>query len=202
MRIVRWCLMAIGAIGILFVIALVVGYCLFCLVPPIKADMMQIVVTAAAAQSLDQKVDAFKAEIDDAVETGENREITLTITNEEVNSKLTEIVAEGKLPLEQALVNFGDGYFMAYAVIDVPGVAAKTGMRGQIELTDGGPEVVVEDFDLGKLPLPEGMNDRVGGLMNILVLMELPTDELPLEVTAVEFIWGELTVKGVTKVSS
>ena len=201
MRVFKICLMAIGAIGILFIIALVVGYCLFALTPPIRGEMMQMIVTAEAAQSLDQKLEAFAAEIEEAVANEEEKEVTLTITGGEINSKLTEVKAEGKLPLEEALVNFGEGYLMIYAVIDVPGVAAKLGMKGRMEVTEDGPQVVVEDFDAGKLPLPHGVNDGIGKLLSILAVMEVPMDDLPLDVTEMEIGGGEITFKGMTKIA-
>ncbi|HEX75018.1 MAG TPA: hypothetical protein G4O12_00390 [Dehalococcoidia bacterium] len=199
MRVVRGCLTVLGIIGVIVIIALVIGYCLFSLTPSIESEMTPVVVTAEAAQSFDQKFQTFETEIEAAVATGEEKEVSLVITEEEVNSKLVEVLAEGELPLKEALLNFDQGYFLVYAVVDTPGVDAKTAVIARIEVVKGEPKVTVEDFDLGKLLLPQGMNNGIGSLLTIIAKMNAPTDDLPLVITEIEIAKGQLSVKGVTK---
>jgi len=199
MRVVRGCLTVLGIIGVIVIIALVIGYCLFSLTPSIESEMTPVVVTAEAAQSFDQKFQTFETEIEAAVATGEEKEVSLVITEEEVNSKLVEVLAEGELPLKEALLNFDQGYFLVYVVVDTPGVDAKTAVIARIEVVKGEPKVTVEDFDLGKLLLPQGMNNGIGSLLTIIAKMNAPTDDLPLVITEIEIAKGQLSVKGVTK---
>jgi len=197
MRLIRGCVMVIGIIGVLFILTFVMGYYLFSLSPWIKSKMIPVAVTAEAAQSLDQKLEAVETEIDEAVTVGEERKISFVMTEKELNSKLVEVLAEGELPLNEVLVNFREGYFLAYAVMDVPGVAAKTGAIGQMQVVNGDAKVVIEDFDLGKLPLPQAVNSGVEELLDIMLRLKLA--DLPLEITDIEISNRELTATGLIK---
>ena len=197
MRLIRGFITAIGIIGILFIIALIMGYYLFCLTPPIKAKMAPAMPSAEAAESFNQKFETFEAEIEAAVDAGEEREVSLAITEQEVNNKMLDVLAEGELPLKSVLINFGDGHFLAYVVVENPGVSAKTGVLAQIKVVDGGLKIAVEDFDLGKLPLPQSAKNGVGELLTIMVRLKLT--DLPLEITNVEISNHKLTVVGSTK---
>jgi len=197
MRAIKGIIMVIGVIGILVAATLLIGYYLYSLSPPIQAKMVQILPSPEAAQSFDQKISSAKAEIEAAADTGQAKQITLTITDREINSKMIELRAKGELPVRESLINFGDGNFLAYAVIDTPGINAKTAMIGQVEIMNGSPKIVLGDFNLGKLPLPESAEQRVEQLLNIMVDLQL--SDVPLEITDVQFSNGELTVTGTTK---
>jgi len=199
MRLIRGCITVVGIIGILVIIALVMGYYLYSLRPWIQAKMTPVAVSAEAAQSLDQKFEVLETEIDEAIAAGEERETSLVITEKEVNSKLVEVLAEGDLPFDQILVNFREGRFLIYTVADVPGVAARMGAIGRMQVGNGDPEIVIEDFDLGKLPLPQAVNGGIGELLDVMVRLKLA--DLPLEITDVEISNRELTVSGLIKIA-
>ncbi len=197
MRLIRGFITVVGIIGILVIIALIMGYYLYSLRPWIQAKMTPVAVTAEAAQSFDQKFEALEMEIHQAIAAGEERETALVITEKEVNSKLVEVLAEGDLPFDQILVNFREGRFLIYAVADVPGVAARTGAIGRIQVVNGDLEIVLEDFDLGKLPLPQAVNGGIEKLLDIMVKLKLA--DVPLEITDVEISDRELTASGLIK---
>lgn len=197
MRLIRGFITVVGIIGILVIIALTMGYYLYSLRPWIQAKMTPVAVTAEAAQSFDQKFEALEMEIHQAIAAGEERETALVITEKEVNSKLVEVLAEGDLPFDQILVNFREGRFLIYAVADVPGVAARTGAIGRIQVVNGDLEIVIEDFDLGKLPLPQAVNGGVEKLLDIMLKLKLA--DVPLEITDVEISDRELTASGLIK---
>ena len=198
MRLFKGLFMVMGIIGVLVIIVLVIGYFLFSLTPSIKAKIRPVILTAEAAQNLDKKFDALETEIEDAVNRKQTTTVSLTITDEEVNSKFVEILAEGELPLKEILINFNEGYIIAYAAFDNPGVDAKTGVIARIEALKGAPEVTVEDFELGKLPLTQNVKNAAGNLLNILVKMEMPTSSLPLEITKITISKGKLSTEGAT----
>jgi len=190
--------MAIGVIGVMVIIALIIGYYLYSLSPPIQAKVIPVAVSADASQSFDQKLDALKGQIKAAVDAGEKKQVSLVITEKEINSKLVQMLAEGELPsLKRVLINFGDGYFLTYAVVDTPGIDAKTGSMGRVEIIEGEPKVVIDEFNLGKLPLPKSVNRRVEQLLNIMVNLQLP--DVSLDITGVEIKNHQLTVTGTTK---
>ncbi|MBM3142099.1 MAG: hypothetical protein FJ005_03480 [Chloroflexi bacterium] len=198
MRLIKGLIMAIGVIGVMVIIALIIGYYLYSLSPPIQAKVIPVAVSADASQSFDQKLDALKGQIKAAVDAGEKKQVSLVITEKEINSKLVQMLAEGELPsLKRVLINFGDGYFLTYAVVDTPGIDAKTGSMGRVEIIEGEPKVVIDEFNLGKLPLPKSVNRRVEQLLNIMVNLQLP--DVSLDITGVEIKNHQLTVTGTTK---
>jgi hypothetical protein len=198
MRLIKGLIMAIGIIGVLVIIALIIGYYLYSLSPRIQEKVIPVAVSADAAQSFDQKLDALEGQIKAAVDAGEKKQVSLVITEKEINSKLVQMLAEGELPsLKRILINFGDGYFLTYAVVDTPGIDAKTGSMGRVEIIEGEPKVVIDEFNLGKLPLPKSANRRVEQLLNIMVNLQLP--EVSLDITGVEIKNHQLTVTGTTK---
>src|SRR4030042_2001230 len=197
MRLIKGLIMAIGVIGILVIVALLTGFYLYSLSPPIQTKMIKPQLSEKDAQSFEQKLDSLDAQIKAAVEAREKRNVDLVITEPEINSKLANVLAEGQLPLEKIWINFGDGYFLTYAVVEAPVINAKTGTIGRIEITDGKPKVVIDDFNLGKLPLPESAKARVEQLANIMVSLQL--SDIPVDITSVQFQDHQLTVTGPTK---
>lgn len=197
MKVIRVLIMTIGVITILATFGLLLGYYLYSLSPWIHARLIPVAVSAEAAQSFDQKVGNAKAEIEAAINAGQKKEITLTISDKEINSKVTQIKAKGELPMRELLVNFGDGYFLTYAVIDTPGVNAKVGAIGRIEAVNGIPKIVLTDFNLGKLPLPKSINKRVEQLLNIMLSAQLAY--IHLDITSVQIKNRQITINGVTK---
>jgi hypothetical protein len=79
--------MVVGIIGIIVIVSLLTGYYLYSLSPSIQARLIPVSVSADAVQSFDQKLDELDSQIKAAVGAGENREISLIITEKEVNSK-------------------------------------------------------------------------------------------------------------------
>jgi hypothetical protein len=198
MRLIKGIIMVIGVIGVMVIVALIIGYYLYSLSPQIQEKMIPIAVSADAAQSFDQKLDALESQIKAAVDAGESKQVSLVITESEINSKLVQMLAEGELsPLKRVSINLGDGYFLAYAVVDTPGIDAKTGAMGRLEIIEGKPKVVIDEFNLGKLPLPKSIDGRAEQLLNIIVSLQLP--EMSPDITSVEIKNHELTVTGTTK---
>jgi len=198
MRLIKGLIMVIGVIGVMVIFTLLIGYYLYSLSPRIQARLIPVAVSADAVQSFNQKLDELEGQIKAAVGAGENREVSLIITENEINSKLVQMLAEGELPLlKRILINFGDGYFLTYAVVDTPGIDAKTGLMGRVEIVEGEPEIVIDEFNLGKLPLPKSVDKRVEQLVNIIVTLQLP--EVSLDITSAEIKNHQLTVTGITK---
>jgi hypothetical protein len=197
MRLIKGIIMGVGVLGILVIIFLITGFYLYSLSPSVLARAVPVAVTADAAQSFDNKLDTADSQIKSAVETRQKKEVTLTITESEANSKLVQMLAEGQLPLKRALVNFGDGYFLAYAVVEAPVMDAKTGTIGQIKITDGKPKVVLDEFNLGKLPLPQSAKARAEQIANLLLKSEIA--DVPLDITSVQFADHQVTIIGTTR---
>jgi hypothetical protein len=197
MRLIKGLIMGVGVIGILVIIFLITGFYLYSLSPSILARAVPVAVTADAAQSFDKKLDTADSQIKAAVEARQKKEVTLTITESEANSKLVQMLAEGQLPLSRVLVNFGDGHFLTYAVVDAPIMDAKTGTIGRVTITDGKPKVVIDEFNLGKLPLPQSVKVRAEQVANILLSLQIA--DVPLDITSVQIADHQLTIIGTTR---
>lgn len=197
MRLIKGLVMAVGVLGILVIFALITGFYLYSLSPSILGRAVPVAVTADAAQSFDQKLESADSQIEAAVEAREKREVNLTVTEEEVNSKLVQMLAEGQLPLKRVLVNFGDGYFLTYAVFDAPVMDAKTGAIGRIDIVDGKPKVIIDEFNLGKLPVPESTKTRIEQLANLLVSSQIAG--IPVDINSVEVTNHELIISGTAR---
>jgi len=63
-------------------------------------------------KSFDQKIDVFKQKIESSIAAKEKNEVTLTVTAEEINSKTIELLAQGDLPLKEALINFDNNLYL------------------------------------------------------------------------------------------
>jgi len=198
MRLIRGLIMFIGVIGIVVILALIIGYYLYSLSPRIEERIIPVAVSANDAQNFDEKLDSIKTQAKEASETGEKEEISLVITEKEVNSKLVQLLAEGELPLKKILVNFGDGFFLISAVMDAPGADAKTGAIGRIEISKGKPKVALAEFNLGKLPLPESVKIKVEQLLNM--MLNLQVADFPVEISDVQIKNHQIAVTGTTKV--
>ena len=190
--------MFIGVIGIVVILALILGYYLYSLSPRIEERIIPVAVSADDAQNFDKKLDSLKTQAKETSETGEKTEVSLVITEKEANSKLVQLLAEGEVPLKKILINFGDGYFLISTVMDAPGVDAKTGAIGRIEISKGKPKVVLAEFNLGKLPLPKSVKIKVEQLLNIMVNLQVA--DFPVEISDVQIKNHQLTVTGTIKV--
>ncbi len=199
MKAISTLLMVIGVIGIIIIAAVFMGFILFSMDPPIKSQLAVTPVSADAVKSFDQKITAFKQKIDAAVAAKERREVSLTVTSEELNSKVVELLAHGELPLKEAKINFDDGLCKVYAVFNNPGINAKTGIAAQLVASKSNLRIVVVDFQLGRLPLPKSMVKSVGNILDVMFRMEGITADLPLDITGVTVANERLTIRGMTR---
>ncbi len=206
MRILKGLIVALGLIGLLALFGLLLGYYLYSLTPQIQTRITLVLPDEKSALAFEEKIATFKSEIEEAVENNQKKEVNLQINEKEINAKLTKELAKakassnGKPIVEKMIVNLRNsngGEFLVYAELEVPGINAKTGLVGHVKMVNDRPKIVVTDFNLGKLPLPKALNQRVEQLLNIMVNIELA--DLPLTVTNVEIKNRQLTVTGLTK---
>ncbi len=196
LKLIKGCLIFIGVITLLFIISLCFGYYLLSLPPPIKNQMVPVVLTPEAAQSLDQKLERFKTEIKNAAATGQEKEVSLIITEEEINSKLAEVIGEGKLPFTDILINFQKNNCLVYGALKTPGLSVKIGAETHAEIKDGKLKVTIDKFYCGKLPLPQKLRNIASKPLASLID---PTRELPWQITKIQITENNLIITGMTK---
>jgi len=201
MRILQGFLIFMGVLAVLAILALIVGYVLALLTPDMRANMRPVVLSSEAVDSLTKKIDDVKKEGSLAESSKTPRNVELVITEEEINSTLVMMLAEGYLPAKEILVNFNDGYLVTYTSWNFPWFPMKTGVLSQVEVESGKPKVVVMDFFLGKLPMPSSLDNGVQELANILLKLNAPVEELKLNLKQVVVSDGQMKISGTTKIS-
>ena len=197
MRFLRGFLMFMGALASLAIIALIIGYMLALLTPDIRANMRPVVLSSEAVDSLNQKISDLKTDAATAINNKSPKDINLVITEEEVNSKFVMMLAEGDLPAKEILINFNEGYLLSYTVWSIPGLPLKTGILGQIEISDGKPEFIVRHCYLGKLPLPGSTDRNIQNLLNIIIKLNVPIEELKLDIKDVTIGEGQIRISAI-----
>jgi len=165
MRILRGFLMFMGALAVLAIIALVLGYVLALLTPDVRNNIRPVVLSSESVDNYNKKMADMRSQT-----TGQGTaEITLTLTEEEGNSIIVMAMAEGHIPAKEILVNFNDGYLMLYSAWNFPWFPVKTGIIGSFDVVEKKPQFIVQNFFLGKLPLPSGINNNVQEIVNIMI---------------------------------
>lgn len=199
MRIISNLLMAIGVIAILIFIFVLIGYILFSSTPDIKDDIGDPIVSAAAAESYAAKYEAFETDIENSAIDKVKKEVTVTFTNEEVNSKIVELMAEGNFPFKEMRISLRQGECWLYFVTDTFGANAKIGMVLSPQIQNGDVRVDMQDFHIGKLPLPKSFDEDIANIVNVLVNMENPANDLPMQLTSVAVGDDSFTITGMTQ---
>ena len=199
MKAINTVLMVIGVIGIIILLAIFMGFILFSLDPPIKSQLTPTPVSADAVKSFDQKVAAFKQKAEAVIAAKEKKEVVLSLTASEINSKVIELLAQGDLPMKEMSINLSNDLFKVYAVFNNPGINAKTGLIAQLMVNKGNIKIVVVDFQLGRLPLPQSVVKNVGSILDIIFRMEGFEEELSLDITSATVSDDSLIIKGMTK---
>lgn len=206
MRILQGFIIGLGLIGVLALFGLLLGYYLYSLTPQIQTKIIPVLPDEKSALAFEEKIASFENEIEDAVENNQKKEVNLQVSEKEINAKLSKELAKakarpnGKPLIKNMLINLRNsngGEFLIYAELEVPGVNAKTGIVGHVKMVDEKPRIVVTEFNLGKLPVPGGLNQTIEQLLNIMVGIKLA--DLPLTITNVEIKNRQLTVTGITK---
>jgi len=206
MRILKGLVIGLGLIGLFVLIGLLLGYYLYSLTPEIQTKITPVLPDEKSALAFEEKLASFKAEINEASQNNQKKEVNLQLSEKEINSKLSKELAkakaspEGKPLIERMIINLRNsngGEFLVYAELEVPGINAKTGLVGQIRIVNDKPRLVVTDFNLGKLPLPKSTNQRIEQLLNVLVNLEM--SDFPITITSVEIKSRQITITGLTR---
>ena len=201
MKILQGFLTFMGALAVLAIVALIFGYVMALLTPDIRSNMRPVALSSEAVDSLNNKLGDLKKETAAANSAKIQKDIQITITEEEVNSIIVMTLAEGTLPLKEMLVNLNDGYLLSYNAWNFPGLPVKTAVMGSIDIENGKPKFIIRDFSLGKLSVPDNLDRGAQDLINVLIKMNAPMEELNFELKDVTINEGQLKLAGTTRVS-
>jgi len=130
---------------------------------PIDADTKDI-------QSFDQKLALLEKDILSAAASGEQREVTLTLTEEEVSFALGEMMRESisessdnfsSEMIANTTVNLDEDIIRAIVGIDFSGVTVDAGVELRAKADEDGINLILESIELGKLPFPGTVKDKI-----------------------------------------
>ncbi len=195
MKIVTTILMILGIVAIGVALTILTGFILFSLTPEMKSQITIGNISADALSNFDTKVDTFKKSILEATEAKQKKEFTLTLSEDEINSKIVQMLAEGSLPFKDLKISFNDNLLWAYTALQSEGANAKMGFIAKPEIVKKNIELRIIDFQLGRLPLPRSLDKRAEQLLNIYVKTQNPIDTLPVEIKTVEIANKQLIFK-------
>lgn len=169
MRILQGFLIFMGALAVLAIVALVLGYVLAILTPDIKTSLRPVVLSSESVDSYNKKMSDLRSQMRPSSTGTNTSDITLTLTEEEVNSIIVMSLAEGTIPAKEILVNFNDGYLVLYSSWNFNLFPVKTGVIGSFDVEDKKPKFLLNSVFLGKLPLPSSINSSAQDLANIII---------------------------------
>jgi hypothetical protein len=165
MRILQGFLMVMGVLAVLAIIALITGYVLALLTPDVKASLRPVVLSSESVDSFNKKM----ADLRTQMRNSGSGEVSLTLTEEEVNSIIVMSLAEGTIPAKELMVNFNDGYLVLYSAWNFAWFPVKTGLIGSFDVEDKKPKFLLSSVFVGKLPLPSSLNTNAQDLTNIIL---------------------------------
>lgn len=159
MNILRTAFLALGSIFSLLLIASgVVGY-LLTGPAPVTWSTTPEQWNWYEARNLDDSIEGIQQQINEA-STGDR--VTLILIEDEVNSRLNELATEERLPLRMRdiRVHFDEGVVKGSVMVDLV-IDVQAAIEAKIGIKDGKPDVTIEQFYLGRLPIPKTLTSNV-----------------------------------------
>jgi hypothetical protein len=198
------------AIGVSIILVLGIGYYLLThppAPPGLAAEVSPEITQESpeAAARLETKIETFQQEIQAAQAKGEKREVTLVITEGELNSMIRQQLAGERpagmpadLNLEEVKVHFREDLLHFIIGVNIYGIKVTPIITADIVIIGGKPTIEVKSTDVGRVPLPGAVTDRLTQVLTQ-QLEGIGVLDLPIEVTKVVIGGGQLAIVGVTK---
>jgi hypothetical protein len=188
----------IGSVLVLVLIVVAVGWILLSRPSKIAAGVTSVPSDAQAAQSLDTKWNNFDSTI---AQSSAGTPVTVTLTQEEVNSKvnaeLTTVDLPDGLTVSNVNVNLKDGQILLSADLKYSIFSGSAVMTATVQIVNGQPTVVVTDVDMGSLPIPQSMKDQLTGLISGASLFQESTAAFVTQ--SVQIADSKIIISGITK---
>jgi hypothetical protein len=188
----------IGSILVLVIIVVAIAWILLSRPSKIAAGVTSVPSNAQAAQSLDTKWSNFNSTI---AQSTAGTPVTVTLTQEEVNSKVNAQMSTVTLPdgltVSDVNVNLKDGQILLSADMKYSIFSGHAGMTATVQIVDGQPTVVVTNVDMGSLPIPQSVQDKLTGLISGANLFQESTAAFITQ--NVQIAHGEIIISGITK---
>ena len=137
---------------------------------------------------------------------GYRAEMELSFGEDLLNSflarRLPRFQEENELPLRASSVkvSFREGRMMAVTTLEVPLFGeVDVGVRLLLGVREGWLDVVLEDVDLGRLPLPGPVEDQINGFIEQ-GIASLETQDFPVRLREIRLQGGRMEVRAVVEI--
>lgn len=192
----------LAVIVVLVLAAAGVGYYFLTQPSDIEQEMASVTVSDEAARSLDDKIEDFDDRLESA-STGES--LSLILTDDEVTSKLVQELSRGEVDLpvdiENPRVRFGDGKVFASADVEISGFHTTLGAEARVQAQDDELKLTIGEINLGRLPLPDAVLDRIKGELVPEEEMVIDMDEwgITMNIEDIRIEEGQVILEGVAR---
>jgi len=146
----------------------------------------------------DEAVQRFREQMD-SVEQNADGTFSVTITEEEMTSLVTRVLAEQQEPppLGQPQVHFRNGRIEVYGTVMVADSLTLPGMAAfSLATTSDEISVTIEEIALGPLPVPESVLQSLAEAINQVLSENIRVEGVDVVITAVQIGEGQMTVSG------
>jgi hypothetical protein len=215
MSITKKVLIATGIVVLIAVICGGVGIYLLTRSPEMKEEMRPVEADIEVEQSFERKLAVLEEEIKAAVAAGEQREVTLTLTEAEVSIMLSEMMREAMTESSDdfseemvidTVVNLDEDGIRAVVKMEVYGVKVSAGTHLRAVVDEEGLSLEMEKLEIGQLSFIGSIEDRIKNKFNEshthIGLDDLHIDlekGLPVELKDLIIEGGEMVIIGVTR---
>lgn len=188
----------LGGIILLAIIAVASVFFMMRSTSGIAAKMTPVVSSPQAVAAFDTKWTSFNDAVQNATA---GTKISLNVSQEELTSKVNEELkaATAQLPAGVSVgnvsINLQDGKVLISAPIKYSAIEGKAAMEIAVQTINGTPKIVVDNVDMGKLPIPQSIKDQLAGMIPNGGAIDL--GNLPLDITGIQIIDGQLVLNGV-----
>ena len=197
MNTLRTAFLALGSIfSLLLIVTGVVGY-LLTGPAPVAWSTTPKQWNWYEARNLDDSIEELHQQIDEA-SIGDS--VTLILIEEEVNSRLNELATGGQLPMRMRdiRVHFDEGVVKCSAIVDLV-IDVQVAVEAKIGIQDGKPDITIEQFYLGRLPIPKTLTYNV--IAALIDGADKRLQSLPIKLTRIVIGNGWMIISGEVKES-
>lgn len=190
----------LGGIILLAVVAVMAVFFLMKSSSGIASKMTPVVSSRQAVEAFDTKWISFNTAVQNATP---GTKVTLNVTQEELTSKVNDELKAVTAQLPQGMsvgnlsINLQDGKVLISAPVKYSAIEGQAAMEIAVQTINGTPKMVVDNIDMGKLPIPQSLKDQLTAIIPNGGNIDL--GNLPLDITGIQIVDGQLVMDGVTK---
>jgi hypothetical protein len=183
MMVLKGFLIALGALALLSLLA---GGVAYSLINRPTAIEEQITLASSRPSESDEEFEVFNKEV----------EGNFLVLTEDDGSKLIDFATKVKgIPIKGRIVKveFVPDRILATVDAEVYGLKTKLAVATKVEVEDAKPKITVEEVNIGKLPLPAAITDKINALLS--QELEKLMSDMPVEIEDIRITEGQFIVQ-------